>query len=785
MSENHASTSGPNSPIVGQNGTILGDVKIYYAAEDATPEKKYEVAVRRLEGGMARFAEELLTEVVKSPLGERPDVLYHYLVASLSDRLLSELNDRHRQALDTSSRVITRPGADVDPADVDKLRNLLLLVFLADQPEDELTNDNLTAMATAYMALPPKHRRLLDVLLAEPIKDAVFDLHIETTRNRRVDAIPDREQRAWRFFEPDPAPPADLRRPLPRLSWFSRVRLLAGTLAVLAGLGHLARTIDTSGDRDVLLAFLGCAVAGLLLGVAAGWRRHRDAMLLRYFRRRAAPPSEAVSAERREQVQQMVDEIFGDVAQDPDPIWDLVTADLQRSLAWKILAKVDAILAKVDAILGGDPPTPDPIWDLVTADLRRSLAWEILAEYDEEDVRLGRVRWLIRWHARRTLELWRNYRLRGYERRYRRRPFLKTSGRIGILLLTCAGIGLIIGFLPIESASSLLPAVVAAGGLATLWRPVVIRLAERSTHRVVTRWLTTRLASERKEWDRWCAVLADRPTDEEMASWLADDIDTFTADIMEDHDLRPHTVIHAVEMATKGDGARRARTLYGPIRYDRYLLTIFLLTRTGLRQFQTLLDFTTGDFHDESEHAMPYGAAVDIKLTKVSIKTTAPQVEPHPGHESQAGTGHAGLLTEVALPSTRSASYILYWKFEIHLRSGSRIEIELDSFDDLQDGSEPKHMASQRALETTGVKLAAHILTSVVVDGTEWIARQRLRRRKRVFGTDDVPSPWPLPLDRGNEAPELPAASAQDQSVVDTPAPWREAPDEQDPPTAA
>jgi len=467
------------------------------------------------------------------------------------------------------------------------------------------------------------------------------------------------------------------------------------------GLICLATQINARGNHDAFRVAAPLAVAGLAAGVGAGWRRSRNREMLEYCQSRTQgrPPGTAATDD-------------GDVR----PVLLMVNADFQRL-----------------------SPGEGTSWDSMTAGLRVSLAREIVAEYDEEDVKYGRLRWLARLHAEQALDQWRNRRLRTYEETYGDRTYLRRIKLAGIILLVFTALILLGGLQPLASAKSLLPFAAAAGGLTLLWHPVLKRLGLRSAHRIQARWNTERLADERARWEWWSDMLRNRPTDNEMATWLSYDVDVFKADVMGEHGIKPHTVVCTVELATGDKDAQRAREAFGPIRYDRYLLTVFLLTRTGLRQFQSNLDLASGELHNEARRAVPYGALREVQVTQESVRRARHTTAPAPSGGGEPGSAEPGSLTDVSRPQVTSDVRIYHRKFLVRLDSGSAVEIELGNFDDLRAGSEPDNLVARLALEATGVEVAQHVLESVVVDGTDWIGREQARRRQREIASAVAP----------------------------------------------
>lgn len=662
MPDYTARTSGDNSPIIGQGGTVHGNISLYYTAPGATSKEKYEVALRRLDAGNAGFAEELLAEVLKTPMGNNnPGVLYHYLVASLSGRSLGELDATSQGALNQAHRMLARGSAGT--LDMHHLRNLIALIDLAARANEDRQPSEIDSahMRQAYSALPLNHRRHLDDLLAGPGKDAAFEDFANMVRKRRSGDIGNRINHAWKFFEPDPTEPKDLTRFLPAAGSLVKASSWAGAVLLLVGLiGVIVQLAGTESDQ--LLTGLVLAATGTLLGAGSAWRRIRDRELLLNRQATLAGPQTAVP---------------GDLADD-----------------------LQATLKMVGVAFDHVPHGGHPSWKSMTAGLRLTLAHEITTNYDPADVRQGRLWWLARWHAEQSLQLWRSRRMLDHEQKYRDRKSLKRARTAGIVMLIVAALGLA-DALPSTSIPDLLPLGVAVTGFVMLWLTLLGRTARQSAYQVISQWAAERYASEHAEWEQRSIRLRDRPSDGQMAAWLADDVDVFKASILDERRIRPSEVVCSMELATEGESARRARQAFGPIRYDHYLLTLFLLTHTGVWQFQSHLDFCTGDLFGEHQRCVPYGALREVEVTQLSVRHALGGPAPSIYHQ----------------------------KLRVCVHDGIPFEIALGNFDDLRADSEPSDLVTRLAMDATGVNVARHVLETVVVDGPEWIVKERSRRR--------------------------------------------------------
>ncbi|WKU05708.1 hypothetical protein [Micromonospora sp. HUAS LYJ1] len=689
----HVHTSGANSPIFAAGGTIHGGVHTYYVGPNDPPERRYEVAVRLLDGGMSRAAEQLLAEVLATPYGQRPGVCYHYLVATLSDRTLSALDDRHLQALGNARRLVARGGAPgqesaEDFLDRKRLGSLVTLIDVAMGISDRATDagvratseTNLEEMAAAYGNLPEEHQRHLDGLLAGPVKDEVFRRIADRVREQRSGDIPGRKDRVWKFFQPDPAEPRELggaqvppSRGLTVTRWAGLALGVVGTVVVAVQLGLVGAF--TTLAITLVLTGVGVPLAGY-----ARWRRQHRRILLAFNHDRFRG-------------------VLGlGVTVDP--------------------GAMAAAVHTVEEAFASEAPGQQS-WDPMTAGLRQALAREFAILYDETELRNGHLLWLARWHAWQTRDVWRTRRLLAYEDTYRERPLLRRAEQFAVALLTVAALLVLARLLPDGSTESGLPLLAAMVGIALLWYSQPLLRARESTYRIVSRERAERYQAERAEWDRWCAVLRDRPTDQEMATWLAQDVLVFRADMLRERGIPASEVAYALELTTGAPGASSARVSYGPIRYSRYVLTLFLLTATGIRYFCSELDLAYGELHGSSRRSIPYGGLREVEVTEQSIRR--PAATP-----TQAQITSGGVAVSTA-PSTEV--HIQQRHFVVRTDTLGTISLELGDFGRMRDGGEPEGLVARLALDSTGVNDALDVLEMVVVDGAAWLTKELNRRR--------------------------------------------------------
>ncbi|MBM7085677.1 hypothetical protein [Micromonospora humidisoli] len=689
----HVSTSGPNSPVIGTGATIHGGVHTYYVGPNDPPERKYEVAVRLLDGGMSRAAEQLLAEVLATDYGQRPGVCYHYLVATLSDRTLSALDDRHLQALGNARQLVAKGGhpsqeSAEDFLDRTRLGSLVTLIDVAMGISDRATDagvratsgTNLEEMEAAYGNLPEKHQRHLDGLLAGPFKDEMFRRTADRVREQRSGDIPGRKDRVWKFFEPDPAEPRELggaqvppSRSLTLVRWAGLALGVVGTVGVVVQLGLVGAFTTLA----IMLVLTGIGVP--LAGYARWQRQHRRTLL-------------AFNHDRFRGV------LGVGVTVDP--------------------ATMAAATRTVEEAFANEAPGQQS-WDPMTAGLRQTLAREFAFLYHETELRNGHLRWLARWHARQTRDVWSGRLLLAYADTYRERPLLRRAERFAVALLAVAAVLVLVRLLPDGGTESGLPLLAAMVGIALLWYSQPLLRARETTYRIVSRERTERYQAERAEWDRWCAVLRDRPTDQEMATWLAQDVLVFRADMLRERGIPASEVAYVLELTTGAPGASSARVSYGPIRYSRYVLTLFLLTATGIRYFCSELDLTYGEFHGSSRRSIPYGGLREVEVTEQSIRRPAATA-------TQAQITSGGVAAATA---SSTEVHIQQRSFIVRTDTLGTISLELGDFGQMRDSGEPEGLVARLALDSTGVNDALDVLETVVVDGAAWLTRELHRRR--------------------------------------------------------
>src|SRR3984957_15942370 len=120
---------------------------------------------------------------------------------------------------------------------------------------------------------------------------------------------------------------------------------------------------------------------------------------------------------------------------------------------------------------------------------------------------------------------------------------------------------------------------------------------------------------------RWKDVLADRPTDAEIARWLDYDKVYIKNEVMKELGLVNRDIMaHAV--LTEGQHRSvRAREVFGPPRYEEYQVAVILLTDRGVAKISKDLDFRKGELTPgEREKVFHYDAISAADILRVEVK---------------------------------------------------------------------------------------------------------------------------------------------------------------------
>jgi hypothetical protein len=225
-----------------------------------------------------------------------------------------------------------------------------------------------------------------------------------------------------------------------------------------------------------------------------------------------------------------------------------------------------------------------------------------------------------------------------------------------------------------------------------------------------------RFDQEKQWYEEWLSELDDQPTDAEMNRWLAMDKIYLRTDAAARAGLAANDLVAHVVTVDGATGARRAQVNNCPVRYAAYEVQVFLLSQSGAREVTVYLDFLTGEMSNERRTLFRYNALASARVVESGVRTTE-------------ATGPEPVKVQ------RLRSYTL----RLTLLNGQDITVIGEdlrrNLGDLLNGAE--HDGSLRTLQSSGIEGALPILESVAAEGSEWIAKERERRRRWALNWTD------------------------------------------------
>lgn len=650
-----------------QNAVNYGDTAVhnettYHINQGDPPERRNEVARNFLAAGVPRDAERIFGDLLREGhvTAERA---YYYVLSVVSARSCNEVNgELFKNIRDARKLAQSLPHDRWQEAFAVVWR---LMRFVRSEVEGERHGENVDDVLAAFAALPSDRQDEIALHLAM-ILNGVMQSRLESAYAHRVTTqrmSNGRRERAWKFFEPEPALPRKYVAADTKAEQKAWVHAVCGgsvvALGVLAGLGGNSLI-------GVLLA-LPLVLGGGFLLLRHGAERAAATMWTQIQQSRVAPPSHAV---------------------DPRSPGHWVSTEFVR----EIHRIVDSRFTEARPHVSGD-------WPAYTAGIRAHLKQRFVDLYGNAQVPAGAVSWLARWHARRVAEGWSgNALFQSFARPAQQDTLLYRVGVgtavAGLVVLFAAGAGGAAVF-------------IAAGGFFAAKGGTRIRSVQRMSALARAHDEQT-FAEEMRGYEEWLRVLADRPTDGEMARWLALDKIYLKNDLVRRNNLTTHDLVMHVVMTEGTNDAARARVLHGPPRYSKYEVQIFLLTRSGVRETRSELNFLNGEARNERRNLFRYDALASASVTETGLRATRGEGE-----------------------GTREVERLRSRRFCLTLVNGRDITVVAETFRNasdsmLEDESELFLVASQ----TSGIDAALPILEAVAAEGSDWIAREQERREQ-------------------------------------------------------
>ncbi|MCK2237402.1 MULTISPECIES: hypothetical protein [unclassified Crossiella] len=620
--------------------SVYHNATIYTVSESDTAERKHEVALAYLTGGVPRRAEDLFSALVFND-HQSTERTYYYVLSVLSERGFGDLTAE----LVTSIRDTWKICASLPEDDWTRAHHVVR--SLLDHVQSNNGDGSFTAV-TAFGGLPAERQdeisRHLSLLVG-----GVVEQRLDVERKHKVGAerfSRNRIERARKFFEPDPAAPTRYqpRMALPNFN-DRRSAVIGGLIAVLAFGGLFFGQMTLPFWGGVLLLAAGCSVM-------ARYGIEHTAHLLHAARRRDAA--------------------------DPEDKWGGPTP-------------VDKL---IERCFRDARPEYAPDWPRYAAGYRARLKERFNAQLRYRDQPVNQLKWLFDWHAQRVAQRWPYHdphvqpepAARGDARRW------QAAG----VLVTVAGLALLL----VAQRWQVVP--LAVGGWFAL--PALLEvIAARRAALLPIKQADALFAEEMAEYRRWLEELADRPTDSELARWLALDKAHLKAEALRGGNIAEQDLVSHVVINHHAPGARRGAVPHGPPRYTAYLVTVILLTRYGIRASRVYLNFTTGEVKNENWDVFGYD-----RIASASLRMLEKTVRKGPGEP-----GHK----------------VRYREFRLRLLDGAEIikvneRLDSESDTEVDDEAELERLAAA----TSGMDTALPVLEAVAHQGRAWIDLERGRR---------------------------------------------------------
>ncbi|MFI7625583.1 hypothetical protein [Microbispora rosea] len=539
-----------------QAGIVHGDVNYYTTSPDPSPEEKFEIGVRFLEGGATGRALRLIDEALASNYVTNR-VCFYWPLAMVSGRTRRELSAQEAARLRDSDRFLL---ITCDDSWADGVRVIRRLLDAAEKPDADVR-----LLMTELDELRPAQRtmilRHMELFLDGSIQDQMWHLTLRDAREQQKAS--NREDRVWKFFQPEPAAPR-VRQPeqptVPVSTWFKAV---SGMLVSVPATLYIGLLLVQGGRVSALLAYLLSVVGGCLAARAGlDW-------CFRSVRRKA------------------MDEGY---APTPRPGTDAPPDRFAR--------RIDHQLAHYLAKYVPDGMDRE-VWLTWTAGIRRRIRDEVADAYRDTGDKVDAFNWLIRFRAAEVARQWNNGTLWNYRQELATPRRTMAIAMLGAMAFAAGGAWAASD--AVQADWSAVPSVVLAVAVGWIAGSAWLRIALEHRRYGADKSALNKLSAEcDAAYVRWKKRLADKPDDGEMAAWLDCDRKMLLDEALRHYRLKMSDVVAYAFIEARSGSATRARIKGGPWRYRKYDMKIFLITADGVRQCNARLHIEDGSLHDRN-----------------------------------------------------------------------------------------------------------------------------------------------------------------------------------------
>ena len=595
-----------NANVVWQSQTT--NIGTLNTGPDASPDAGYAEGLANLRGGNGKRARDLIWQAMTRWKDQQvtSEVLFHWLVAMLSGRTAREFSvdeiDQLRKYQLWCARASGDPWAD-------GVRLIYRLLGSVLRPPDSPPGPDLDAelLDKQFKTLGEKQRSMLlhlELFLSGPRRDKMWQEKLDdaTYRQRRWH---DRRKRAWVFFWPEPA---EVKLPEPRPVADARLRARVSLLALVALVCFFAVLLLR---HSALLGLLGCAVA-----LAGGTAVTATDLERRFYRERGRRKGER----------------------------SLLLSE-EKSASNSV---IDKRLQKYFDRYGQDA-IARALWRNASNEVRRFYRNEVLGIFQRTGASIDEIDWYLRYEVHQMLR-------RGEDGILRIPPDQPAATRPAPVVSgagwTAAALGCALAVFELKAFALWLAAgLIVAFLIRAGWLPAALRCRHHAADQQMR---DQRQIGIDAEFVRWKDEWEHRPSDAEMAEWLELDRTVLLGKALEYFRLpRSHVVAHGF-LERRKPGAKKGQRDGGLLRYQRYIIWVFLLANDGVRQLRATLDFLNGVLVEREELVYGYGsiAAVhvirrrggqtfELRLTggepvTVEVREANPATPPPNSHSGQA-----------------------------------------------------------------------------------------------------------------------------------------------------
>jgi hypothetical protein len=631
-----------SASVVGIQAEQVHNSNVYQVLPDDPPQRKYEVGVRFLEDGVPTRARELIEDAIARGY-DNSEVRFHWVLSMLSKRAYRDLTPEERATVDHTPRILCRYAEDEWKHALEVICELLNHFNDSGGPPGVALKE-LLALHTLQRSKVIRH---LDFVLTAGMRDNLWAETLQEAETARTGN--GRTDRVWAYFHPDPIPPR-VRQPANITTTDNdRLRATARSGIFVIADGYLGWLVLVNAAPLPILAYL--------LALAAGYIAARNGLEWRYRITRLAVRDR---------------DYFGPARIDRTPA-NGFTNQVGHSFTH---------YSNKYAPAGADRGR----WPADTAGIRDTLRHEIADLYRESRISVGRVNWLIRHLVSDIRTQWGQGTLLAYREQYRVEWTTRVWCFLSLAALIAATMDVIVAAVQINPLPAVLATIailVSGRGAARGWLSII---SERRRYTEDCQERDHLLAQRQAAYQRWMDRLDSiRPSEGEMETWLNCDKTMVVDKALRHYRLAWRDIIAHSFLQTPANNCKRARVRGGPWRYSKYDIRLFLITRDGVREVSTELDFEHVTLNGQERYNFHFDAVSSV-------------------HVIEAGA--------------------LNYTLELTLSNGPTRNIQFADPEtgNLDLGEDPAKLSIMN-LDTAGFVHTLHILEGIAAEGKNWINR--------------------------------------------------------------